>query len=185
MDWIPKPDDLGKFSSFYGHEVEFAYLLLDAMDALGRPRESIRPVVLGLIDHAMKFGFDPTLGGIAARGPRLERIDSQPGYEGAPLTKEWWEQAECLTALITAFRWTGERKYLADFEKEWAWVDKHTIDHTDGDWFVANDWVTGAPTRMDKGMGGWKVCYHNGRAMIRVTDEIRDLLAGKPFAPGD
>ncbi|HEX5324455.1 MAG TPA: AGE family epimerase/isomerase [Capsulimonadaceae bacterium] len=175
-EWHPITDDQGRYSTYYGHDVELAWLLLDAMHALGRPPETIKKKVLGLIDNALANGFDNERGGIAALGPRQGRVFDSPSYN---LYKEWWEQAESLTAFITAFRWTGDRKYLAAFEKEWDWVWKYQIDHEGGDWFTSTDWSTGKPSTLDKGDRGWKTSYHNGRALMRVGHELNILLDTK------
>jgi len=171
--WQPVPEDQGRYSTYYGHDVEFAWLLLDAMRALGRDPKTIKGQVLGLIDNALANGFDQERGGIAALGPRVGRVFDSTSYH---LSKEWWEQAEALTAFITAFRWTGDRKYLSAFEKEWQWVWNYQIDHEGGDWFSDTDWETGKPLTLDKGLNGWKTSYHNGRALMRVEHELNALL---------
>jgi mannobiose 2-epimerase len=177
QQWRPVPDSQGRMSTFYGHDVEFAWLLLDSLKALGKPPETIKKQVLGLIDNALANGFDSEHGGLAGIGPREGSVFNAPAYQGE-LNKDWWEQAEALTAFITAFRWTGNHKYLAAFEKEWDWVWKHQIDREGGDWFTTTDWKTGKPFAWDKGDRGWKACYHNGRALMRVEHELNLLLGG-------
>src|SRR5262249_44315757 len=46
----------------YGHGVEAAWLALRAADVLGAEREPLRQPVLGLIDHALAYGFDHARG---------------------------------------------------------------------------------------------------------------------------
>lgn len=175
-DWHPIPDGKGRMSTFYGHNVELAWLLLDAWRALGRNREQIRPIFCGLLDNALKYGFDNEHGGIAMIGPYDSPVVDDPRYAVETHQKEWWEQAEALTAFSEGYEWTGDPRYLMAFEKEWGWVWTHQIDHQDGDWFTEVDWKTGAPLTFDKGMGGWKVCYHNGRALMRTSTALRSIL---------
>lgn len=176
LEWNPKPDAWGRASTFYGHNVEFAWLVLDAYRALKRDREEIKPQVLGAIDHALKYGFDTEKGGIATIGPRIGKVTEHPDYKKDADHKEWWEQAEALVAFIRAYRWTGDTKYLDAFIKEWSWIWKYQIDHNGGDWFADVDWNTGTPLTLDKAIRGWKVCYHNGRSMIMVSRELKELL---------
>ena len=59
------------FRMSYGHNVELAWLVQHAIDVLGDPPERVRSHVLGLIDHALDFGFDHRRGGLALAGPPL------------------------------------------------------------------------------------------------------------------
>ena len=78
-DWQP----LSKTTSF-GHDVEAAFLLMEAADALGTPAdEQTRNVARSLVDHALKFG--------------LEREDRRTSQHSADLkgkivdaTTRWW-----------------------------------------------------------------------------------------------
>jgi len=175
-DWHPIPDGKGRMSTFYGHNVEMAWLLADAWRALGRDRSKIKTVYCGLIDNALKYGYDNERGGIAGVGPYDKPVVDDPRYTGDVRQKEWWEQAEAMVAFTEAYEWTHEPRYLTALEKQWGWIWKHQIDHEDGDWFTEVAWDTGAPLSMDKGMGGWKVCYHNGRSLMRTSTALRSIL---------
>jgi mannobiose 2-epimerase len=178
MAWNPIPEGKGRLSTYLGHDVEFAWLLIDAMNALGRNPDTIKPQILNLIDEALEHGFDHENGGIAEIGPRGKQVVGDPAYKD-DLSKQWWEQAEALTAFSMAYRWTGDQKYLTAFEKEWSWVYKHQIDHVNGDWFADTDWYTGVPRGgSDKGLGGWKTSYHNGRALMRTGEQLELILEG-------
>jgi mannobiose 2-epimerase len=174
--WHPVPDGKGRISTFYGHNVEMAWLLKDAWRALGRDREKIRPIFCGLLDNALKYGIDLDRGGIAGIGPYNHPVIDDPRYKDDIRQKEWWEQAESLVAFSEGYEWTHDPRYLHAFEKQWDWVWKHQIDQEDGDWFTEVKWDTGEPLTVDKGMGGWKVCYHNGRALMRTSTALRAIL---------
>jgi mannobiose 2-epimerase len=181
MDWKPWPaggTGHDRSSVHYGHDVELAWLLMDAYRALGWPLTDLKKPALSLIDQALANGYDWQRGGIGDRGPRVGKLFDDPAYSADRKTKQWWQQAEALTAFIRAYRWTGNRRYLTAFEKQWSWVRTYQIDHKDGDWFDEVDWNIGAPTDPDnKGLGGWKVCYHDGRAEMNVAHELDGILS--------
>ena len=56
------------FRMNYGHNVELAWLVQHAIEVLGDPPEQVRSDVLGLIDHALDFGFDHRHGGLRLPG---------------------------------------------------------------------------------------------------------------------
>jgi mannose/cellobiose epimerase-like protein (N-acyl-D-glucosamine 2-epimerase family) len=178
-DWNPKPDGQGRMSTFYGHDVELAWLMRDAYVALGRNPATVEPELYPLIDNALQYGFDWDKGGLASIGPRGSKVFGDPAYATDLKQKEWWEQAELLVALSTAYRYTGKQAYLDAFEKEWGWVWDHQIDHAAGDWFSDVDFNTGAPLTLDKGLNGWKVCYHDGRALMEVSKNLSAILGEK------
>jgi mannose/cellobiose epimerase-like protein (N-acyl-D-glucosamine 2-epimerase family) len=162
-----------KIVTSYGHNVELAWLILEAVDTLGEPRATVREIVLGLIDHALTYGFDRTHGGVARYGPSAGSAVGAVYLDRERLTKRWWEQAEMLVATIEAYRWTGETKYLAAFEKQFDWVWTYQTDHDGGDWFEATTW-DGRPLILSKGHE-WKCPYHSARALIRVSEALRAM----------
>ncbi len=73
----------------YGRNVEFAWQMLAAERALGRPLSWDR--FDALLQHALAYGYDRERGGL-----------SQMGFENRPAVdtdKVWWAQAELLAAL--------------------------------------------------------------------------------------
>ena len=168
-DWNPLADAGGRMTTSYGLNVEMAWIILESADVLGVPRETYRGAVLGLIDHALEFGFDDERGGLAAFGPLTGRVSDAIELGEGRLLKSWWAQAELLNALILAFQFTEDRKYLDAFLKEFDWVHGYQIDHECGDWFQDTDWESGRPQHTDKGRE-FKTSFHAGRALMRVSD---------------
>ena len=76
----------------YGHELETAYLLLEAAEVLGKPddKETWRKAKL-LMDHCLKVAWDEQNGGFFYEG----HIGEGPSER----KKEWWTTAEGLNAL--------------------------------------------------------------------------------------
>ena len=63
-DWQPKPND-----DSYGHDVEVAYLLTEAAEALEIPNDPATwEAAKKLVDHAMQVGWDKTNGGLFNSG---------------------------------------------------------------------------------------------------------------------
>lgn len=175
-DWNPLADAEGRMTTSYGINVELAWILLDAADVLGRAGDYDIPA-LGLIDHALLYGFDHERGGLAAFGPLTGNVADATDLGGGRLLKSWWAQAEMLNALAEAFRRTGDRKYLRALVKQFDWTHRYQIDHECGDWFQDVHWDTGVPVTTDKGRE-FKASFHAGRALIRVASTLRGMLTG-------
>jgi cellobiose epimerase len=166
-DWTPRPAD-----DSYGHDVEAAYLLVEAAATLGIPDDT-RTWSIGrrLVGHAMEAGVDHERGGLYNSG----------GVSGGDYSaeREWWVQAEWLNALLLMHERYGQEtpKYWDAFISEWNWINQHQIDHVHGGWFprVYND---GRPVRRGKS-DEWTECYHQGRAMLNVSARLRKLADAK------
>ncbi len=175
-DWNPVPDVNGKWTTSYGLNAELAWLLLAAVDLLHYSRESYRGVILGLIDHALRFGFDQERGGLAAFGPLSGHVLSAGDLPANRLLKSWWAQAEMLNALAYAYEWTRLPKYLEAFERLFAWIWRHQIDHECGDWYQDVSWDTGEALTTEKGRE-WKTAFHASRALIQASQVIDRILS--------
>jgi mannobiose 2-epimerase len=174
-DWNPVPDVNGKWTTSYGLNAELAWLLLAAVDLLHYSRESYRGAILGLIDHALSYGFDHERGGLAAFGPVSGHVLSAGDLPANRLSKSWWAQAEMLNALAYAYEWTRQRKYLDAFEKLFDWIWTYQIDHECGDWYQDVSWDSGKPLTTDKGRE-WKTAFHASRALIQASQVIDRII---------
>ena len=88
-DWraIPAHDS-------FGHDVETAYLLVEAAEALGLADDpKTWQVPRLLVDHALEWGWDDVHGGFYDKGESF-------GGEAFDRKKVWWTQAEGLNALL-------------------------------------------------------------------------------------
>jgi mannose/cellobiose epimerase-like protein (N-acyl-D-glucosamine 2-epimerase family) len=174
-DWNPVPDVDGKWTTSYGLNAELAWLLLAAVDLLGYSREAYRGPILGLINHALRYGFDRQRGGLAAFGPLSGHVLRAGDLPASRLSKPWWAQAEMLNALAFAYEWTRRRKYLEAFVKLFNWIWSCQIDHECGDWYQDVSW-DGKPLTMEKG-GEWKTAFHAGRALIQAAQVIERITS--------
>ncbi len=182
--WRPAGDWRHRRRVNYGHDVELAWLMLDAADVLRRPRSQMREGVQGLVDHALAYGFDHARGGLALYGPPIGAVTAAVYLNRARLTKLWWPQAELLVAAVEMYRWTGHATYLAAFEKQVEWVWRYQIDHEAGDWFEAVTWRDGRALSLRKGHE-WKDAYHQARAWMEVARRLRSMGVEADYAGDD
>ncbi len=175
-DWNPVPDADGRWTTSYGLNAEMSWLLLMAVDLLRYPRESHRRAILGLVDHALRCGFDQDRGGVAAFGPLSGHVLLAEDLPARRLSKAWWAQAEMLNALAYAFEWTRERRYLDALVKLFGWIWECQIDHECGDWYQEVSWDSGKPLTTEKG-GEWKTAFHAGRALMQTSEVIDRIIS--------
>jgi mannobiose 2-epimerase len=148
----------------FGHDVETAYLMLEASHALQLKNDSATLVVgKRMVDHALKNGWDTTLGGFYNEGYYFK---DKPGMTIIFDSKNWWTQAEGLnTLLLMAGHFPDDEMHYYDhFKKLWQYVDTYIIDHVNGDWF--EEGIDKEPQRKTALKGHiWKATYHNYRAL--------------------
>jgi mannobiose 2-epimerase len=109
----------------FGHDVETAFLLVEAAAALGLPDDlKTWQVARALIDHALEWGWDENHGGFYDKGE---------AFAGAAFDRKkvWWSAAEGLNALLLMHRKYGDRtdRYWRAFLKQWNFIEKHLLDH--------------------------------------------------------
>lgn len=156
----------------FGHDVETAFLMLEASEVLRLPvEERTLPIAKKMVDHALDSGFDHELGGFYDRGYYMPGEDSLTVILS---TKNWWAQAEGLnTLLIMADLFPDDpRDYAALFRKQWEYIDRFLIDHEHGGWYSGG--LDKEPERKTAHKAQmWKAAYHDGRALMRVSDQLR------------
>ena len=168
-DWraIPAHDS-------FGHDIETAYLLVEAAGALGMPQdERTWKVARSLVDHALDWGWDDEHGGFYDKG------ESFAG-KAFDTTKVWWTEAEGLNALMVMHRKYGKEtdRYLSAFRKQWGFIQTHMLDPKYGGWF--------AETERDGSLRGdgakanpWMANYHTSRALMNVAKMLAEAKAGR------
>ncbi len=151
----------------YGHNVEFAWLLLHAADILGQPRTAYAEVARRICDHCVAHGIDPLYGGAFVEGP----------HDGPPTIteKQFWQQAEVLIGMLDAYALFGDETYWQAFEAVYRFVFDHFVAlEAGGEWYERVD-RQGRP--IDDALGhAWKISYHTVRAMVQSVRRLRALL---------
>jgi cellobiose epimerase len=160
-DWKPVTDPASAGLS-YGHNVEFAWLMVRAEEALGRP--PTWPHFHQHVEHALRVGSDSVRGGIYNRG-----IGNEPATDR---DKIWWVQSEMLAALSYGLRNRPEDpRYREALTRLWTWIQQHQTDPKSGIWL---DTVTetGAP-KASALAHNWKANYHDVRALVIFEQQFR------------
>lgn len=147
----------------YGHDIEAAWLLLEAAEVTGNHTRQARIKKICLeIAEATREGLD---------------ADGGLWYEYEPLTqhlvkeKHWWVQAEAMVGFFNAWQISGDEKYLNLSVNNWAFVKDRILDKQNGEWF----WGITADGHIMPGqdkVGLWKCPYHNSRACIEIIKRI-------------
>ncbi len=149
----------------YGHDVECAWLALDAAEALGIALPTLRSWADALCDYSLKYGYDAKNGGFFYAGPLGKPADDTK--------KEWWVQAEAIVGTLTLYRETGRKEYYRAFAGTLDFVEKHQI-RKEGGWYAARK-SDGSPLN-DTISSPWQCAYHNGRALILAAKRL-DAMA--------
>jgi len=163
-DWTPAATLVS-----FGHDVEAAFLMAEAIEVLGRSDDAeTLSVCKALIDHSLRFGWDETYGGFYYYGATY----AQP----VDRSKAWWVQAEGLNALLFTYRRYGETDVLygQKFIAQWNFIKRSMIDAEHGGWFNAvSENGEHPPGERPPKMHFWKTAYHEIRALLNVADALK------------
>jgi mannobiose 2-epimerase len=155
----------------FGHDVETAYLMLEASQALGFKNDSVTlRVGKKLVDHALKNGWDNKVGGFYDEGFYFK------GDEAITILKEsknWWAQAEGMNSLLLMSDYfpNDPHQYFEKFKTLWTYTQTYLIDHQFGDWY--DEGLDKSPERKTALKAQiWKATYHNYRALSNCVDRL-------------
>lgn len=151
--WRPKSTAVS-----YGHDIESAWLLLEAAHVLGDA------VWMDRMAATTCHIAEATLQGILPDGSlAYER-------EGDHLDddRHWWVQAEAVVGFTYAFRLSGDVRFKRTARKLWNYINANLVDTTNGEWYWSRR-ADGSINRMEDKAGFWKCPYHNGRMCLEMT----------------
>jgi mannobiose 2-epimerase len=149
----------------YGHNVEYAWLLMHALDVLKVPMDSFIDLVQKQYDHALADGIDWEFGGVFVEGSHAGGVYDRE--------KEFWQNAEMLIALTQACLVFDHKKYWPVYENVHRFVFDKMIHHEVGEWWPLLT-RQGEPiwTHMSH---NWKINYHTIRSMIETINRLQEL----------
>jgi len=155
----------------FGHDVETAFLMLEACHILGRKNDSLTlHKAKKMVDHALEWGWDKKLGGFYYTGYYWDNAGTRTIEDDS---KVWWTQAEGLNSLLLFSKLFPEEPIYAQlFEKQWEYIVTQMIDHRYGGWLHAgldNDPMA----KYDPKAHNWKVNYHNVRALVNTIHMLK------------
>ncbi len=156
----------------FGHDVETAYLMLEASHVLGNKNDSIT-LVTGkrMVDHALQNGWDNEKGGFYDEGYYFK---DEKNISIIKNTKNWWAQAEGLnTLLLMAEKFPRDRMhYYHKFKQLWQYTNTYLIDHQYGDWYEGG---LDKQPELKTALKGhiWKATYHTFRSLNNCVHALR------------
>ena len=150
----------------YGHNAEFAWLLIHALEILKIDPVIYRDVFRTIFDHTVHNGIDYEFGGVFVEGPHAGGVSDRE--------KEFWQQAEVLTALLDAYIMFKDPEYLRAYQNVHRFVFDKMINKEVGEWYPLLTRM-GEPIWTHMGHS-WKINYHTVRSMIQSLQRLDKIL---------
>jgi len=151
----------------FGHDIETAFLLLEASHALGLGEDKkTLAVAKKLVDHTLDTGFDENYYGLFEGGYYFD--ENQP-IEIVNNHKTWWAQIEALNSLLIFSKlYPTEGRYKEAFWQMWKYCRENMIDMEHGGWYAQGldmqpDYRTARKAHQ------WKSPYHTGRGLMNIV----------------
>jgi mannobiose 2-epimerase len=156
----------------FGHDVETAYLMLEAAHVLGiKNDDAILSLGKKMLDHALDNGWDNKVGGFYDEGYYFK---NKTGITILADTKNWWAQAEGLnTLLLMSDHFPNDKQnYYDKFKQLWVYVQTYLIDQKHGDWYQGG---LDKQPELKTALKGqiWKGTYHNLRALSNCVARLQ------------
>lgn len=146
----------------YGHDIEAAWLLLEAAEAIGNNE---------LIGKVKNVSWQ-----LACAAEKGVDVDGGLWYEVKQKVmlreKHWWPQAEAMVGFLNAWQVSGEQRFLEHAFRAWQFIQQHILDKQNGEWFwgVKDDYSI---MEDEDKIGFWKCPYHNARACMEIIKRIQ------------
>ena len=156
----------------FGHNIETAFLLLEAAEALGQagdPRTARAARML--VDHTLAYGWEPETGRLFDRGWPFE-----PAFDRSV---QWWALYEALNAVLLMHERHGAStpRYWNAFERTWRFTRDTLTDEEHGGVYLGLD---EHGTLLTGKSGNWFASYHQARALLLSAARLRHLAAAGP-----
>ncbi|MEO0339026.1 MAG: AGE family epimerase/isomerase [Bacteroidota bacterium] len=159
-DWKLKSDEVS-----YGHDIEAAWLLVEAAEVLGNPPllSKCKEIAVQIAEVTIAEGLDND-GSLFNEGRGKAIIDSD---------KHWWPQAEAIVGFYNAYQISGKTDYIDRVQQIWQFVERYLKDPEGGEWhWMVNHKGIPILDKEDKA-GPWKAPYHNGRMCMELLHRIQ------------
>lgn len=150
----------------YGHNTEFAWLLLHAMEILKTDPGIYRNIFRTIFDHTVQNGIDNEFGGVYVEGPHVGGVYDRE--------KEFWQQAEVLIGMLDAFLMFKDPDYWNAYKNVHRFIFDKMINKGVGEWYPLLT-RSGEPvwTHMSH---SWKINYHSVRSIIQSIQRLNKIL---------
>ncbi len=149
----------------YGHDIEAAWLLIEAAKMTGDSGliDQTTQAAILIADKFIKEAYVENKGVINEKNLKTGETD---------LDRHWWPQVEAMLGLQYAFNISEDKKYQAAILDIWDFTRNNLIDRQNGEWFFRIDQTNKPYTQEDK-LSMWKAPYHNSRALMMLLKEKR------------
>lgn len=151
----------------YGHNAEFAWLLLHSLEIMDSVIEPYLEILKKIFDHTVDNGIDHESGGVFVEGPHSGGVYDRE--------KEFWQQAEVLTAMLDAYLLFREDKYWEAYKNIHRFVFDHMINKDAGEWYPLLR-RNGEPVWTHMGHS-WKINYHTVRSMVQCIKRLEKIIS--------
>lgn len=144
----------------YGHDIETAWLVIDAAKALKDEAliNQANIIALNITNVFLKEGIASNGGVLNDKNTVTNQVDTD---------RHWWPQVEALIGFKYAYALNKNKNYIDASLKIWDYTKKHLIDHKNGEWYFRVD-KHGKPYTEEDKVSMWKAPYHTVRACIIV-----------------
>ena len=149
----------------YGHNAEFAWLLLHALDVEKADPQPYWNVFRIIFDHTVNYGIDWEYGGVYVEGPHSGGVYDRE--------KEFWQQAEVMIGVLDGCLMFDEPKYWEAYKNVQRFVLDKMVNKKVGEWYPLMS-RTGEPIWTHMGHS-WKINYHTVRAAIQSIVRLNKL----------
>jgi mannobiose 2-epimerase len=161
----------------FGHDVETAYLMIEASKVLGLQSDSTTyAIAKKMVDHSLDKGWDEKVGGFFDEGYYFNESSNIRIIKD---TKTWWAQAEGLNTLLlmSVLYPNDQHKYFDKFRMMWEYINANLIDHDHGDWYQGG---LDKQPEMKTALKGhiWKGNYHQFRSLANCVELLNNPGSG-------
>ncbi len=159
-DWSPTD-----IRPSWGHDIEAAFLIVEARRALGRPIGREDAIAEAIVVKSLD-GLDEEQGGF---------WDAIWNKESGK-SKTWWAQAEAIgaLALFAARPGPNQSRFSDALKNIWSFTDQNFIDKTQGGWisYVTPD---GQPFGSKAKSHEWQGVYHEVRGLLNAVNAAKGI----------
>lgn len=155
----------------FGHDIETAFLMLEASHALGLEQDNrTLTVAKKMVDHVLAQGWDKKYGGIFDVGYYFKGEDK---VTILTTDKSWWSQMEAMNALLMmSLLFPDDHIYFQRFTDQWQFIDAYLIDHEHGSVY-SSPIDYGSRAKTARKAQAWKGPYHTSRALMNCVRMLR------------
>lgn len=145
----------------YGHDIEATWLLWETALVLGEDdvKAKLGPIVVDLAKAADE-GLQPDGSMIYEHWKDTGKTDRQ---------RQWWVLCENVIGHVNLYQYFNDASALKVAKDCWTFINKHLVDHVNGEWHWAVD-DNGKINLDDDKAGFWKCPYHNSRMCLEIIE---------------